>query len=102
MSNWIRVCALDEIDIEDVKGFIHDGRNFAVYRIDDGLYATDGLCTHEVQDLAEGFVMDNIIECPLHGGQFDIRTGRALCPPVCVDLATYPVKVEDGIVYIGL
>ena len=49
--------------------------------LDDEYYATDGLCTHEQVHLADGLVMDNIIECPKHNGRFDYphrcRQGRA-------------------------
>ncbi len=102
MSEWVRVCSFEDIDIEDVIGFEHGGNRYALYRIDEGVFATDGVCTHEIQDLADGFVIDAVIECPLHGGQFDIRTGKALTPPVCQNLATYPAKVEDGEVYVEI
>jgi 3-phenylpropionate/trans-cinnamate dioxygenase ferredoxin subunit len=44
--------------------------------------------------------MDNVIECPRHNGRFDIRTGEALGAPACVNLVTYPVKVENGRVWV--
>ena len=90
-GNWIEVCGADEIDEEDVIRFDHGGRTFAVYRSpDDEYFATDGLCTHEQVHLADGLVMDNIIECPKHNGRFDYRTGEAKGAPVCVNLRTYP------------
>ena len=46
--------------------------------------------------------MGNLIECPKHNGQFDYRTGEAMRAPVCVNLKTYPVKVEGGKVFIDL
>jgi 3-phenylpropionate/trans-cinnamate dioxygenase ferredoxin component len=101
--SWIPVCAEGEIEEEDVLRFDHEGRTFAVYRSpDDRYYATDGFCTHEQAHLADGLVMDNIIECPKHNGRFDYRTGEARGAPVCVDLKTYPVKVEGGEVLIDL
>ena len=45
-------------------------------------------------------MIGTVIECPLHQGTFDITTGKALTAPACDDLRTYPVKVEDGTVYI--
>ena len=102
-DNWIEVCAADEIDEEDVIRFDHAGRTFAIYRSpEDTYHATDGLCTHEKIHLADGLVMDHIIECPKHNGRFDYKTGEAKGAPVCVDLRTYPVKVEGGTVFIGL
>ena len=102
-DTWIKVCAADEIDEEDVIRFDHAGRTFAIYRSpEDTFHATDGLCTHEKIHLADGLVMDNIIECPKHNGRFNYKTGEAKGAPVCVDLRTYPVKVEDGTVFIAL
>lgn len=103
MTRWIEACAAGDIDGEDVMRFDHDGRSFAIYHAPDGRhYATDGLCTHEKVHLADGLVMDHIIECPKHNGRFDYRTGKAMGAPVCVNLATYPVKIEAGKVLIGL
>jgi 3-phenylpropionate/trans-cinnamate dioxygenase ferredoxin component len=103
MTQWIEACAVGDIDAEDVMRFDHQGRSFAIYRSpDDRYYATDGLCTHEKVHLADGLVMDHIIECPKHNGRFDYRTGAAKGAPVCVNLATYPVRVEDGKVMISL
>ncbi|MBB3316168.1 MULTISPECIES: MocE family 2Fe-2S type ferredoxin [Rhizobium] len=103
MSAWIKACEIDDIDNEDVIRFDHEGKTFAIYRSpDDSFYATDGMCSHEKVHLAEGLVMDNIIECPKHNGRFDYRTGEARGAPVCVNLRTYRTKVEDGNVYLGL
>lgn len=102
MSEWVRVCRCDEIEEEDLIRFDHGDQTYAIYHTTDGFFATDGLCTHEQQHLEDGLVIDNVIECPLHQGRFDIRTGKALSAPVCVDLKTYPVKVEDDTVYIQL
>lgn len=102
-TGWVEACKADDIDAEDVIRFDHGDRTFAIYRsADDKYYATDGHCTHEGTHLAGGLVMDNIIECPKHNGRFDYRTGEAKGAPVCVNLKTYPVKVEAGSVFISL
>jgi 3-phenylpropionate/trans-cinnamate dioxygenase ferredoxin subunit len=103
MANWIEACSTEDIDAEDVSRFDHADRTFAIYRSpDDKYYATDGLRTHEKIHLADGLVMDSIIECPKHNGRFDYRTGAAKGAPVCVNLKTYPVKVEAGKVFIDI
>ena len=103
MTQWINACAKDEIAEEDVIRFDYGGRTFAIFRSpDDKFYATDGLCTHEHIHLAEGLVMDNIIECPKHNGRFDYTTGAAKGAPVCVNLKTYPTKVEGARVFINI
>ena len=103
MAAWIEACRVDDIDAEDVIRFDHGGRTFAVYRAsDDDYFATDGLCTHEKVHLADGLVMDDIIECPKHNGRFNYKTGEAKGAPVCVNLKTYPVRVENDRVYIEI
>ena len=102
-GNWIEACATDDIEPEDVIRFDHQTRTFAVYRSpDDDYYATDGYCTHEKAHLSDGLVVDNIIECPKHNGRFDYTTGQAKGAPVCINLRTYPVKVEAGKVFIDI
>lgn len=103
MAQWIDACSADDIEEEDLTRFDHEERTFAIYRSpDDEYFCTDGLCTHEQVHLEDGLVMDYIIECPKHNGQFDYRTGEAKRSPVCENLATYPVKVEDGRVFIEI
>ena len=102
-DGWIVAGNIDEIDREDVARFDYSERTFAIYRSpEDVYYATDGLCTHERVHLADGLVMNHIIECPKHNGRFDYRTGQAKGAPVCVNLRTYPVRIDGGRVLIQL
>ncbi len=103
MNLWIDACAVDDIYTEDVIEFGHDGKTYAIYRSpDDRFFCTDGLCTHEQAPLANGLVMDHVIECPKHNGQFDYRTGEAKRAPACVNLKTFSTKVEGDRVFIDL
>ena len=103
MADWVEACAADGIDEEDVVRWDHAGRTFAIYRSpEDQLYATDGLCTHERIHLADGLVMGDTIECPKHNGRFNYKTGQAKGAPVCVNLQTYPVRIENGKVMVQL
>jgi 3-phenylpropionate/trans-cinnamate dioxygenase ferredoxin component len=103
MSNWVEVCAVDDIDREDVIGVDVGGRVYAIYRSPDNeFFATDGLCTHEDTALADGLVMDNIIECPKHNGRFDYRTGEGKGAPILVNLCVYPTRLVGDAVFIDL
>jgi 3-phenylpropionate/trans-cinnamate dioxygenase ferredoxin subunit len=100
---WVQACLVDDVEEEDVIRFDHDGQTFAIYRSpEDTFHATEGFCTHERACLADGFVIGGIIECPKHNGRFDYRTGEAKRTPARVNLATYPVRVEDGRVFVRL
>jgi len=99
---WQRVGATDELDVEEVMPFDFSGREYAIYHTVDGYFASDGMCTHEEEALADGIVIDNVIECPLHQGRFDVRSGKALSAPVCVDLQTFSVKIHAGDIYVKI
>ncbi len=96
------VAKTDDLDEEEVMGVMIGKKEIAIYNVEGEFYATDGVCTHENVGLADGFVVGDIIECPLHGGKFEIRTGKPANPPVTVGLKTYPVKIEDGTIYVGV
>ncbi|MDE2228795.1 MAG: non-heme iron oxygenase ferredoxin subunit [Alphaproteobacteria bacterium] len=77
----------------DVLGVTLGEREIALYDLDGAIYATDNLCTHAFALLSQGWLDGEIIECPLHGGRFEVKTGKGLGPPINDDLKTYPVRV---------
>ena len=99
---WIEAAAFDELPAEDVKGVQVEGLDIVLYRVEGEVYATSDICTHAQARLCEGFLEGHEIECPLHQGRFDIRNGKAMCAPLTDDLKVYPVKIEDGRVFIAL
>ena len=98
---WVEACPVADLGEEDVVRLDHGGRMYAIYRLrGDRYFGTDGLCTHEYANLADGLVIDEVIECPLHNGRFDVTNGRALRAPACEDLTTYPVQRRGDSIYI--
>jgi 3-phenylpropionate/trans-cinnamate dioxygenase ferredoxin subunit len=97
---WIKVASASELGIDEAKTVVAAGYGVALYRVADGFFATESMCTHGKALLSEGFVEDGCIECPLHQGRFDIRSGKALCAPVTTDLRTYAVKLEGDDIYV--
>ena len=65
-------------------------------------FALNDCCTHEDASLSDGEIIGDEIECPLHGGAFEITTGLPASMPVVVPADTYEVKVEDDTILIGL
>lgn len=69
---------------------------------DDGVYAMEDACNHAGASLAEGWVEDKCIVCPMHGYVFDLVTGALLRPRgLCSDQRTYEIEIEgdDVVVY---
>ena len=79
-----------------------EGLRIALWAIDDEVYATGNICTHAFAYLTDGHIENGCIECPLHQGLFDIRSGKALSAPVTKDIATYAVKQEDEFVWVDV
>ena len=78
------------------------GVRVALYAVDDQFYATADLCTHGHGSLSEGFLDGEIVECPLHQGLFNVKTGEAVGAPCTVAVKTYPVKLQDGALHVAL
>lgn len=101
-SSWTDAADAAELPAEDVISLDVGGREIALYKVDGDIFATDNTCTHGRARLCEGFLLGHEIECPLHQGRFDIRNGRPTCEPATEALRVYPVKVEDGRVFVQL
>ncbi len=99
---WIDAVALDAVAAGDVMGVAVGGRDIALYEVDGQIYATSNICTHGHARLSDGFLDGREIECPLHQGKFDVCTGKAQCAPLTEDVATYPVRIENGRVFVNL
>ena len=79
-----------------------DGRPIVVFNIAGELFAISDLCTHDDGPLGDGTVQGHEVSCPRHGANFDVRTGKALTLPAVVDIPTYPLRVVNGQVEIGI
>jgi nitrite reductase/ring-hydroxylating ferredoxin subunit len=71
-----------------------DGDEIAVYNVDGEFYAIDNSCPHRGAPLSEGVLCGHVIECGLHGWQFDVRTGE--CLTLRETIKTYELRIEDG------
>ena len=66
------------------------------------IYAMGDCCTHEYASLADGEIVGDELECPLHGGAFEIKTGMPANMPVVVPNVMYPIKIENDTILIGV
>jgi naphthalene 1,2-dioxygenase system ferredoxin subunit len=102
-GGFVDVAAADELPDGDVVGRVVDGHEVALVRFGDAVHAIDARCTHGDASLCGGFVEpDGSIECPLHQGRFDVRSGKALCEPLTEDLPVHEARVDAGRVRVRL
>lgn len=101
--NWTEAGLLSDLQDGDVSAArCMNGTVVALYLVDGTVYATAAVCTHGAAQMSDGFLEGHEIECPLHQGRFDIRTGKALSAPLDTDIKTYPVKIEGDKVFVSL
>lgn len=96
------------MDVEAVSRFARgdkrvidvDGTQIVVVNAGGQYFAVEDVCTHDGTPLGDGEVINEEIICPRHGARFCLRTGSALSPPAYEPLATFPVRVENGVVQV--
>jgi naphthalene 1,2-dioxygenase system ferredoxin subunit len=101
-DGWVKAADRAALSDGEVIGVIVAGREIALYEMDGEVFATDDICTHAYAKLSDGWMEKGEIECPLHAGRFDIKTGKATAPPCVDDIKTYPVRVEGGEIQVKL
>lgn len=95
---WISTVATSQLDGEGLASAQAGKLWVALYKVEDDFFATSVLCTHGQASLADGYLEDYLIECPLHQGTFDVRTGAAIGSPCTVPVRTFPVRVVNGVI----
>ncbi len=101
--NWVRAASTADLWPGAVIGVEIEGLPVAIYQVEDGgIFATVDVCTHAYALLSEGWLTGDVIECPLHGGCFNVRSGAGQGDPITEDLKTYPVRVVDDHIYVAL
>ncbi|MCF7803773.1 MAG: non-heme iron oxygenase ferredoxin subunit [Candidatus Marinimicrobia bacterium] len=99
---WVEALSLGELGEYDMdKITMNDGTRIAVIRMDDDVYAIDDTCSHAEASLSEGELLGNKVKCPLHGAEFDVRTGEVKSFPAVVGVTKYETKIEDNTIYVN-
>lgn len=101
-ETWTDVAAQADLRDDDVIAVRAGNREIALYAIGGEVYATDNICTHGHARLCDGFLEGTEIECPLHQGRFDVRTGKAMCSPLTENVRTFPVRIVDSRVFVQI
>lgn len=99
---WMQAAEVSEFSGTDRKFCeLTDDVQVALFKHEDGsYYAVEVWCSHQKVSLINGDLEDYELMCPLHGACFDIRSGKNLCLPAVKPIESYPVKVEDDIIFV--
>jgi 3-phenylpropionate/trans-cinnamate dioxygenase ferredoxin component len=100
--SFVRACSVAEVSPGTALAVTVDDVAVAVVRDGEDWYAVYDECSHAAVPLSEGDVEGNLIECWLHGSQFDMRTGKPTSLPATEPVAIYPVRVDGDDVLVDV
>ena len=102
-TGFVTVARASEVAPGTVRVVEIDGRSLCVGLTEDGEWgAIDDVCTHDGGDLADGELDGNAVECPRHGGRFDLFSGRVLALPPVRPVRAYAARLEGDEVQVEL
>ena len=102
MSNWTEVAAVADLFEGAGIAVTPAGHDIALFHVEGDVFAIDNLCTHGNAKLCDGFVEGENVECPFHQAQFSLRDGSVQCGPATEPMRVWPVRIEDGRVFLQL
>lgn len=102
MAEYVTVLDADALAPGRAARVVVGDEEIAVYNVDGEFFATSDICSHEEASLSDGELFDHVVECPLHGARFDVRTGKPLSLPAVYPVKTFPVRVVDGKVQVEI
>lgn len=103
MSRRVRLCGKRDVEPGQMLRIDVPGHPpLAAFNLDGEIHCTTNVCTHQLAILTEGFFEGDVIECPLHGGSFNVRTGAPIEFPCTKPLRTYPVIAVGEDLYIDI
>ena len=100
MAEWRKAFKAGELEPGKARSLAFGDLKVALCRVGGEYFAIHDICTHDGGALDQGELEEDRIECPRHGAWFNVRTGKVLSLPAVKDIKTFPVKVEDGDVYV--
>ena len=102
MAEWEKVAQVGDIAPGEMKLVKTGEEPIVLTNVDGNYFAFSDICTHEMGSLSEGFLEGQIVTCPMHGSEFNVRTGEPVGPPADEPIATYQVRIEGQDIFIAL
>ncbi len=97
---WHNILPLGDLVSGDVTPARLGRLDLAVYDTEEGVFVSLARCTHQGANLCYGYFDGFAIECPLHQGLFDVRTGKPLAAPATRKLRMLDCRIADGMVQV--
>jgi nitrite reductase (NADH) small subunit len=98
----VRVARLEDLRADQPTLVEAEGTRIVLVRVSDTVYACDDTCSHHGGPLSEGRLSGTRLACPWHGWMYDVRTGDCMMPSRGTRVASYPVRVDGGDIWVEL
>jgi nitrite reductase/ring-hydroxylating ferredoxin subunit len=102
MSKLVKIAETKDVAPGTGKVVEAEGRSLALFNVGGTFHAIDNTCPHEGGPLGEGELTGEVVCCPWHGAEFNVKTGEVLCPPADEAVRRFPVKVQGNDVLVEL
>lgn len=102
MPDFKKVASASEIPAGEMTIVEVDGEEVAIANVGGEFFAFSNTCTHRGGPLGEGILTGDVVECPFHAGQFNVRTGAVVAPPPSEPVQTYAVRVDGDDISVAL
>ena len=102
MAAFVKVARVGDVPPGKMKTVNVNGQPVVLANVDGTLYAFSGICSHADGPLGRGKLLGAVVECPFHGGQFEVSSGKAVMPPATDDVPTFEVRVEGDDIWVEL
>jgi nitrite reductase/ring-hydroxylating ferredoxin subunit len=102
MSKLVKIAETKDVLPGTGKVVVAGGRSLALFNVAGTLYAIENTCTHEGGPLGEGALVGEVVTCPWHQAEFNVRTGEVIAPPASDPVRSFPVKVQGNDVLVEL
>ena len=99
--SWIPVTNARNIPLREGRAVVVDGQEIAIFHLEDRFLTIENKCPHKGGPLCDGIVSGTKVVCPLHGQRFDLETGMPVLASQPGCLATFPTRVEGGVVQVN-
>lgn len=100
MAEFVKVAHVNDLPPGARLFYDFADETVIVFNIGGNYYCIADLCTHDEGPLEDATLEGHEVECPRHGGRFDVRSGHATCFPATEPVPTYAVKVENNYIYV--
>jgi 3-phenylpropionate/trans-cinnamate dioxygenase ferredoxin subunit len=101
-ETYVAVASVTEIQPGKTRRVVLDGHPVLLANVDGSYYAVDDMCTHEDSSLSLGCLKGELVSCTLHGSRFSVVTGQPMEEPATEPLKTWPVRLRDGKIMLGI